>query len=897
MTMVTGAYARPLQGISQQDDEAMRDGQCRDQINMEPDVVRGLVKRTGSQMQHLISGVWDPRAKFHSYSKNDELYFMQITPISTNGYPSMLVVDGKSGRSIVPNVESGVLDYISTDNPAEDLKMVTIGDTTIITNSKKIPRKSNSREERLINTALVPVLFADYGKTYKIWIDDVLITEYTTPDGSQPGHIHSVDTNFVAQQLYNNIGGVVAGGNTWKDVTGVIEKTLYVEEDRVDEWYCQLWVPLGDIDPIHVRGFTYEGVDYEAIRIQSGRALIKTWYNGSVIYPVPDTVPVRIHYWKWETDQSLSQFSKELVGNQIRIARRDGASFRIRTDDGRDGADVPAILHSIDDVSKLPKVAPTGYMVNITGRGEIKQNQYWLKAENRGSGSVVWVESREPMSTYKFDETTMPVQLTREYVHGQVQFFLSRIKWEERTVGGDENNPWPSFITDGEPIRNVGTYQNRLFFLAGEAFVSSRSNSFFDFFKVTTRTPRDDNPIDKYADTQDINVLRSYSHLDGNLIVLSDRSQFVVDGAKAHTPETFVMRTATNYEILSNLTPANTGESLLLPYRTGNYCQFRELFTDNITDTRKARPVTEHVNRLIAGNMLYCVDSPGRGRMFVGTDADRSMLYIYDYLWQGSDKVQSAWSKMQFEQANILNVSIHNRSTYMLTVRYVPESASWRSFIEAIPEEDIEEDVIGEYVRLDCQQYVFALWEAQDGNQFGRYRIRQGDRVKLPKESRFILHDGAHSDEVGLEVLVSEDGYLEVNPRDDQSPVKLLAGVTIRSKYIPPNPVPKDGNGNPMGLDRLSVQSLFIHYTETANFDTTVTMTNGSSWTQSYQGRTVGSAENVVGFSPVQSGMFPVPIRNKPKAYELTIESDSPRGLCIRGIEWRGQINIRGKRF
>ena len=77
-------------------------------------------------------------------------------------------------------------DYINTDKPKGELRLVTIADYTFIVNTNKKVTMSTTKSPDSFSTqgALINVKQGQYGRTYKIWIDGQEVASYTTPDGS-----------------------------------------------------------------------------------------------------------------------------------------------------------------------------------------------------------------------------------------------------------------------------------------------------------------------------------------------------------------------------------------------------------------------------------------------------------------------------------------------------------------------------------------------------------------------------------------------------------------------------------------------------------------------------------------------------------------------------------------
>jgi len=118
----------------------------------------------------------------------------------------------------------------------------------------------------------------------------------------------------------------------------------------------------------------------------------------------------------------------------------------------------------------------------------------------------VWEECAEPGITTTFDNTTMPLKLTRvlpgtfainggssqTYSNGAFQFGYP--DWGKRDVGDDLTNSEPSFV--GHPIQKMIFFRNRICLLSAENIILSRVNDFYNFWVKTAMAISNADPID-----------------------------------------------------------------------------------------------------------------------------------------------------------------------------------------------------------------------------------------------------------------------------------------------------------------------------------------------------------------------------------------------------------------
>ena len=84
--------------------------------------------------------------------------------------------------------------------------------------------------------------------------------------------------------------------------------------------------------------------------------------------------------------------------------------------------------------------------MKITNSSELDVDDMYVKFttdNNQNFGTGQWEETTEPGIHYQFKLSTMPHQLVRQ---ANGTFTFSEVNWNERIVGDDETNPFPSFV-------------------------------------------------------------------------------------------------------------------------------------------------------------------------------------------------------------------------------------------------------------------------------------------------------------------------------------------------------------------------------------------------------------------------------------------------------------------
>ena len=720
---VTSSWARPIQGISQQPLKVMKEGQCQEQINMVPSVVRGLEDRMGAVHIAKIMESMHRDSKVHHYYRGDgEEYFIVIQPA---GDIRVFGADGTEHNVVVNNG----LAYCTSANPKADLSMKTIADYTFIANKTKTVGITSDKSPAEVHEALVYLQYAEYGRRYEVLINGVVAGGYTTPNGSVATHINNVEINYVISQIAN--GGVTVPGVTTAVPT-------YVPEGGTPEFpepeYYYIAVPSNAT--VTVVYETVNGTTYPGIINNGGYVYLPATTAGksmTVVYSTPGAGGL----------SALPGFLVTQYGAAFHIRRTNGESFEISTNDGAQGKDLICITGFVTGVENLPPQAPENYVVQVIGKGKRQDDSFYLKSVDY-NGETRWVETIAPDTYYRLDKSTMPCTLIRTGIADGVSTFeLDYGDWKDRDVGADDSNPWPSF--KGSTIKSIGIFQNRLYFTSGESVCMTRTGQFFNLFRESTQMVSSDDPIDIYADSEQINDLLNSVALDGDLVFFSSNAQFLLPGSKPVTKESATLKQTNNFHNQITATPVPTGESVLFAYDNGAYTGIRELFTDSIIDSKRAKPVTEHVDRLIVGKVRQLTSSTNQNWMLALAGAD-NIIYLYNWLWVGQEKVQSAWHKWQWpEGERIEHVTLSQDQIYLFISR--PGGV----YLEMLDVGDKNSPGLPYPARLDRQHTVEAsllgdVWRFPD---------------TFPEESvenlEYILSTGAYPEYIGTSITFERD--------------------------------------------------------------------------------------------------------------------------------------------
>lgn len=223
MARVSQTIKNMISGISQQPDLLRLPEQLAQQVNGFSTESSGLQKRPPTlYVGDLGAAPTNPNCLVHIVNRDEtEKYVMLFDGTSVR-------VWDEDGKSYNVKYEGDGQAYITVSNPRRALRLVTIADYTFIVNREKVVKMGTAKVPYTWDdhSCIVNVKSGQYGRTYKILINDTEIAAYTTPNGDNAADTQKIDTNFIRDQL-----GDAAAKNGW-----TVEKynsCLYLKKEDV----------------------------------------------------------------------------------------------------------------------------------------------------------------------------------------------------------------------------------------------------------------------------------------------------------------------------------------------------------------------------------------------------------------------------------------------------------------------------------------------------------------------------------------------------------------------------------------------------------------------------------------------------------------------------------------
>jgi hypothetical protein len=318
---------------------------------------------------------------------------------------------------------------------------------------------------------------------------------------------------------------------------------------------------------------------------------------------------------------------------------------------------------------------------------------------------------------------TMPHVLKRE---SDGSFFLQRVYYNARGVGNSTSNPNPSFV--GKRINDIFFFRSRLGFLCDENVILSENSSFFNFYRTDLTTLLDSDPIDVSTSHSKVTILNHAVPFSERLLLFSDEAQFYMTSVDILTPKTASIQQATEFNTEKTCSPSIVGKNVFFSYQNGEYSGIMEYFLTKDTLELDATDLTSGIPTYIQDKITKIVSSNNDQIVFFLTEGEKnkSVIYVYKYFLTEDQKLQSSWSKWEFEEnEKILSIEVIDEYLYLVKDRadfdftYYPNgNQKGGMWLERIQVKDVFDRVeLDSFIKLDKkitnEQLISSSYDSQ----------------------------------------------------------------------------------------------------------------------------------------------------------------------------------------
>lgn len=567
----------------------------------------------------------------------------------------------------------------------------------------------------------------------------------------------------------------------------------------------------------------------------------------------------------------------------------------VRMDDRK----VPGMVRgTVQTFADLPKdkdgLVPTGVIYEVRGAENNKHDNYWVQRQGVG----VWQEVAKPGIQSHFDPSTMPHVLRRvpDPEHGDgLWFTFGPQEWSARFSGSEDSVPPPSFV--GFPINDVFYHRERLGFLSTENVAMSETREPLNFWRTTTQSLLDSDPVDVTVSARDVPQLQFAVPFQSALLLFGERSNFQMTAEPMLTPTTPKIDPLVNYPSSPFVRPQMIGDSMYSPCEVGRHVSLREYFVDEVSITGDAADVTSHVPRYIPGRVRTMAGATASDQVYVATDSG-SHVYVYSVRWAGNEKIQSAWTRWDFSGVGRV-LHMQEVDGYM---QFVVKSPKGGCELLRVPVH-LAHDVggFGDHsdFLLDRLAVIAPAYQAL-GNFTDLalpYTLDSLDDVVMARTA-----DWDHPGEL-LDVSKAElrDGGMTIRFQGNHAAGRIAVGLAYESRLQLSRAYLRQGQNEAVLVGRLQLKDIIVAYKDAAYFELEVHTPGRASQPQQYlaahsglfTARTLGHEMFRLGSPAFHSGERRLPVLSRADACQLHLVNRLPYQCWFQSAQFRAVFTTR----
>ena len=974
MALVSSTIPNLIGGISQQPASIRLKTQGSAQVNGISDVVDGLQKRPGSEHIAKISTTSLSGAFIHALKRDeDEAYIVVFTGTGTDVSDRIKVFD-KSGVEKTVNVRdagdtisdtpltSGTLydevkAYLAATTPQTSFAATTIADYTFILNKTITVAKSATVGSKRNPEALVYIATGDYGTDYKIEIKTKSGATYTaiaslTTKISSGNDELAIATNTIASELTEDPATEVAAAGDPTSLNETITNTSWLGGTSDPFKVSTSIVVASDTGTVTQNGHGLTTGDTIQLR-QSATAALNGQYTVTVtdanVYTITTSSVADGTY----TDaEATYDFTVNVTGSVIHIQTGSaGHDFDIQVSDSRGNVYTRVFKDQYPSFTRLVGHGPDeaeGMVVKITGDSARFQDNFYVRFDDTNNG--VWEETVGGGLQNSLDASTMPIQLIKET---DGSFSLKQTPWNSRIAGDDETNQFPSFV--GKKINDIFFHQNRLGVLADENVIFTESGEFFNWFSPTVLTSLETNPIDVAVSNNKVSILKHAVPFSESILIFSDLTQFIMKSSEYLSPTNVSLNVTTEFEADLNAKPVGAGRFVFFATDMGAHTGIREYFVEVDSETNDAVEITSHVPQYLGGNVKHLAASSNNDMLLVLTDGtdDTKTMYVYRYFWQGTNKLQSAWSKFTFDstiisaeflQDEIYMVVQRGSNTYLEKVKLsqddavsimaashpvhldrrvkITTTAAYDSFTSTYYADGNSSD----YSNNDSVVYVSKFGEllgTTDTVEIFGTHTGADNATSITDSSATFQTNGVYN---GAEVENSTKGTtgtinadvtqetvaatsLSDIDQDDDYKLTLnkikqaitrdgfvYAGINYGFEYEFSEIMVRQGETDtPLTNGRLQIRNMTVLYSNTGFFTMEIAASQRDTDTYTFNGRITSDSGHTLNNTPLDTGSYRFPVLSRSSEVIVRLKNDTFLPCVFQSAEWEGLWHLRSQ--
>lgn len=634
MPLVNTSLPNLISGVSQQSDVVRFEGQCTAQENALSSVVKGLQKRPPTEYISTLFTTEDGdsdalKDSYVEFIKRDDsesycliidgsklrIFRIEIAEGLSTPTEATIIVNNEEYTDGYPLAED---DYLYSATSHQNIKSLTIGDTTTLINTALPIDKGSEVSDNYGEDAFVFIKQGDYQKEYSVILSypsdsDATFTVKSGDDDHPEGADTKLIRNLFKGELNGNISHEVAVTNT-----SFNNAVIKVGESGFLLNFTSVLSSTNNEVPIGISvsdGLSNNGIGLVYEEVSSIIDLPKYCKNGFSVKVRGDTESSQDDYYvKFETTngqlygngswiETLAPSVETSIGanSPVQIVNTDENEFELRGfpfnkrfvgDD--DLNPFPSFVgKSISNLflfkNRLGFLAEDSVILSESGLGgSVNATSYFVNSSGDGTHA---------------DGYYYPLYLSSSVIYGDYTTFEFDAFPNTKFYRPDSNAGFGSTApTTGE----IG-------FTSEDSIVVNKDIQGVNYFRTTVTTLLDSDPIDLRVSTRKVTKLKSAQAFQENLVIFSDEEQFILKGGSLLTPTSVSITQATSYDYEPTVDPISLGSFIYFPFQRGDFSGLREYSLNATSDVYDSDEITQHVPKYITKDLTSLTGSNKEG--------------------------------------------------------------------------------------------------------------------------------------------------------------------------------------------------------------------------------------------------------------------------------------------
>jgi hypothetical protein len=351
----------------------------------------------------------------------------------------------------------------------------------------------------------------------------------------------------------------------------------------------------------------------------------------------------------------------------------------------------------------------------------------------------------------------------------------------------------------------------------------------------------------------------------------------------------------TEFEVDNTASPLVSGRNIYFPFTRGDYSGLMEYFISPETEQMDGSDTSSHIPKYLSGTITKLTASATDPAIAAVSDGYANGFFVYKYMFNGRQKIQSAWSKFSLDSGTTVeNLDFIGKTLYLVVSRtdgvYL-ESMSFKT--------DYKDSDAAYTTRLDRRVSEADCTFAYDSG-------TQQTTITVPYTVYGTMEvcsraDSGTSTKEGTKYKVLSQTGTSVVIDGDISSAKIWVGEKYSFTYTLSKPYLKEssetGGKSNVASGRFQVRNGTVSFDDTVAFKVNVSIDGRNQRTHTFDHRMAGTSSFTLGGpQETKDGTFKFPIRSKGDRVNIELVNDTPFPSCFLTVEYEAMYYNRARR-